>query len=44
MVAVFLSVSFLMNEYILIIDIQWQAGYHFKWCKGVESDESGITE
>jgi len=33
-----------MKEYILIIDIQGQEGYHFKWFKGVESDESIITE
>jgi hypothetical protein len=33
-----------MKECILIIDTQGQAGYHFKWFKGVESDESSITE
>jgi len=33
-----------MKEYILIIDMQGQAGYHFKWFKGVDSDESSITE
>jgi len=32
-----------MKEYILIIDMQGQAGY-FKWFKGVESDESSISE
>ena len=47
MVALFLSMSLclcVMKICILIIEIQGQAGYHFKWLRGVESVESSITD